>query len=82
MSMSRSTRARLGAYALHASHDPRETTKPARAAFLSRFEREIDPDGVLSPEERTRRAEYARRDYFVRLALKSAASRKRKGAGS
>jgi hypothetical protein len=29
-----SLRGRIGAFALHARHDPKETTKPARAAFL------------------------------------------------
>lgn len=40
-------RARLGAYHLHATHDPKETTRKVRAAFATRFEREVDPDGVL-----------------------------------
>ena len=68
-------RAKLGAYALHATHDPRETTKPGREAFLNSFERQVDPDGVLSPEERHRRAASARKAHFYRLALKSAQKR-------
>ena len=40
----RSLRARMAAYRLHATHDPKETTAAARAAFLARFEREVDPD--------------------------------------
>ncbi len=71
-------RGRIGAYVLHARHDARETTKKARATFLSRFEREVDPDGVLSETERRRRAEHARRAYFARLALKSAKVRGQK----
>ena len=51
---------RIGAYRLHATHDPKETTKAAREAFMARFEREVDPDGTLAPEERARRAEAAR----------------------
>ena len=43
----RSLRGRVGAYALHAQHDSRLLTGAARAAFLSRFEREVDPDGTL-----------------------------------
>ena len=66
---------RIGAYRLHATHDPRETTAKARATFLERFEREVDPDGVLPPEERRRRAHYARRAHFARLALASARAR-------
>ena len=49
-------RGRIGAFRLHATHDPRETTKKARAAFDARFLREVDPDGVLPEEERRRRA--------------------------
>jgi hypothetical protein len=71
-------RGKIGAYSLHSKHDPRETTAPARAMFLSRFERQVDPDGALSPEERTRRAGMARKAYFARLALKSAQSRRRR----
>jgi len=64
-------RSRLAAYQLHATHDPKETTKKAREAFAARFEREVDPDGLLSPDERARRADAARRAYFTRLALRS-----------
>jgi hypothetical protein len=39
----RSLRSRLAAYSLHAKRDPKETTQAARAAFLTRFEREVDP---------------------------------------
>ena len=75
----RSMRARIGAHALHATHDSRELTAPARAAFLARFEAEVDPDGVLPEAERRRRAEHARKAYFAKLALASARAR-RKGA--
>jgi hypothetical protein len=68
-------RGRIGAYRLHATHDPRETTVNARAAFLGRFEREVDPEGILPQSERQRRAEYARRAYFAQLARASAVSR-------
>ena len=61
---------RIGAYALHARHDSKATTAAARATFLEKFEREVDPDGVLPPEERARRATYARKLYFSRLSLK------------
>jgi hypothetical protein len=71
----------IGAYALHSQYDSRELTRAGRAAFLSRFEREVDPEGVLPPEERARRAIHARKAYFARLALKSAKARRRKKAG-
>lgn len=70
-------RGRIGAYRLHATHDPKETTKAARTAFLARFELEVDPDGLLSPTERARRADSARKAYFAKLAHQSAKSRRR-----
>src|SRR4029450_593623 len=76
----RSLRARIAAYALHAQRDPRETTANGRAAFLARFDREVDPRGLLEPEERRRRAEQARRAYFTRLALAPAKARRAKRA--
>ena len=76
----RSLYGRLGAHALHGRHDPRETTRAARAAFLNRFEREADPDGVLAPDERRRRASHLKKAYFLRLALKSAEVRRRRAA--
>ena len=83
MSSSEATlRGRIGAYSLHASHDPRETTKAGRKAFLARFEAEVDPKGALPPQERRRRAEAARRAYFARLALKSAQARRLKANGA
>jgi hypothetical protein len=50
-------------------------TRPAREAFLKRFEREVDPDGKLPPEERRRRAEHAKRAYMLRLAKRAATAR-------
>lgn len=75
-------RGRIGAYALHAHHDPRQTTAKARATFLARFLDEVDPDGTLPEAERLRRAASARKAYFARLALKSARARARKATRS
>jgi hypothetical protein len=74
----RSLRARIAAHAMHASHDSRLTSAPARAASpanVSYFERKVDPDGVLPDAERRRRAEHAKKAYFGRLALASARAR-------
>ncbi len=68
-------RGRIGAYRLHATHDPTETTAKARAAFLGRFEKEVDPDGILPEAERMRRADFARRAFFARLARASRANK-------
>ena len=40
---------RIGAHAMHAKYDSRETTRAARAAFSARFEHAVDPDRVLGP---------------------------------
>lgn len=53
-------------------------TSPARGAFLDRFVRQVDPDGVLPPDEQARRAKSALRAHMARLRLKSAS--KRQGA--
>ena len=70
-------RGRIGAHVTHSRHDARELTAPAREAFLSKFERDVDPDGVLSLEERRRRAEHARRAHMTRIARLSAIARRR-----
>jgi hypothetical protein len=69
---------RLGAYTMLSRHDPCEVTKAARAAFVSKFERDVDPDGVLPIEERLRRAEMARKAHYTRLALASAQARRKR----
>jgi hypothetical protein len=71
----RALRARMAAYAMHATHDPRVTTRNAREAFMATFERQVDPDCRLPLPERLRRAEAAKKAYFVGLAIKSAKAR-------
>jgi hypothetical protein len=51
-------------------------TRPARETFVKRFEKEVDPDGTLPPEERRRRAEHAKRAYMLQLAKRSAVARR------
>lgn len=79
MPSSPSERSRRAYYAAHvrwSRQDPVEGTAKARQAALDRFERQVDPDGVLAPAERARRAEHARKAYFTRLALRSAQARR------
>ena len=71
-----SRRGRIGAHTLHSRYDSRELTRPAREAFLSKFEREVDPNGTLSSEERARRADHARRAHMARIARLSAIARR------
>lgn len=73
----RKLRARIAAHARWSRRDPREDLAPAREGFLRRFEREVDPEGVLPPDERQRRAQHALRRHMLQLALKSAKARRR-----
>lgn len=73
--------------AVHASWakttDRTARTAPGTAASMARFERQVDPDGVMDPVTRAKAAESARKAYFAGLAFKSSmarAKRKRKAA--
>jgi hypothetical protein len=57
-------------------------TANARQAALDRFERLVDPDGRLLPEERAKRAAHARKAHFKRMALRSAQVRRARKAGA
>jgi hypothetical protein len=74
------------AYARHSMCGSAESTAAARArgpASIAFFERRVDADGVFDPVERRRRAEFAKRSYFLRLAHLSVKSRRAKsGAAS
>jgi hypothetical protein len=72
----RSLRARLARHAQHAQG--KTSTAAGTAAFLARFEREVDPEGALSPTERARRAEHARRAHMTLLALNAATARRKR----
>ena len=77
----RALRARIAAHASWAKTEDREArTRAGSAAFMARFEREVDPDGTLEPAERLRRAQSAKAAYFQRLALSSSRARRRASA--
>lgn len=44
----RRSRERIAAYSLHAKYDSKDITRAARAAFMARFEAEVDPLGMPS----------------------------------
>lgn len=70
---------RIGANTRWAHEENRTAaTQPARDGFEKRFENEVDPDRVLTPQERAKRAASAKRAYFQRMALKSAQARRAK----
>jgi hypothetical protein len=74
----RTLRARAAAYEMHAKHGSQKAAIKGQAALLARFERRVDPESRLTPEERRRRALLARRAHMARLALASARSRRAK----
>lgn len=46
--------------------------------MLNKLEKEVDPEGKLTIRERAKRAEFARKAYYQRLAMKSAKARRRR----
>lgn len=72
----RSLRASIAAHTRWAHSDGTAGTAKARQTFLDRFDREVDPEGVLPPDERARRAANARSAHFKRMALRSAQARR------
>lgn len=75
--VNRSLTARIAAHTRWArTVDRSAATAAARTAFETRFEREVDPQGTLSPDERAKRVDHARKAYFQRLAVLSARRRR------
>ncbi len=77
---------RVGGLTAQSRHGGAAMTAAARAAFRSKWERVVDPEGVLDPQERAIRAEQAMHAHMLRLALASAQARagkdgRRRGAG-
>ena len=57
-------------------------TAPARTASDARFEAEVDPEGVMTPEARRLAADAARRAHYLDMARRSVDVRRRKAAAS
>ncbi|HXH56555.1 hypothetical protein [Iamia sp.] len=74
----RSLRARHAALTRWSHTDSAEASEAARRRQLDRYEHEVDPDGLLDPAERTRRADRARKAHMADLARRSAKSRRLK----
>jgi hypothetical protein len=58
-----------------ARSDPHAGTAAARAARWQQFLDEVDPDGVLTPEERHRRAKMAQRAFLAHVSPKGVDAR-------
>ena len=54
-------------------------TAPARAAALKRFEDFVDPQGVMTPDERRKLARNAQMAHMQGMALKREKARRRNG---
>jgi hypothetical protein len=57
--------------------DRSKETAPGRAASASRYEKLVDPEGLLPPAERAKRAKNAEKAHFQLMALRSAQVRRR-----
>lgn len=55
-------------------------TAAARAAKYAKYERMADPDGVLPPEERARRADQLHRAAMAEMSRLAIAARRRKAS--
>ncbi len=76
-------RARIAAHERWAqTPDRTAATAAARLAAVTRWERQVDPDGILDPRERSQRAESAKKAYYVQLALKSVQARAARAYGA
>jgi hypothetical protein len=76
----RRLRAQTAAYMRWSKEDPREGTKPARAAYMRRFVDQVDPDRTLPELERERRAQAALKGHMARMALASSRARRKAAA--
>ena len=57
--------------------DRSAATAPARRGLRAKFEREADPDGALSAQERTRRADQLMHAHMLRMSRAAAQARRR-----
>lgn len=73
----RSMQMRLAAHVSWANTSDRQArTEKARKAWNDRFEKQVDPDGVLPEAERRQRAESARKAFYAEMSLRSVQARR------
>jgi hypothetical protein len=61
--------------------DRSAATAPARAGLRARFEREVDPDGTMQPDERARRVDGLARAHMAKMTLRASQARRLKATG-
>jgi hypothetical protein len=77
----RRIRARIAAHARWANTTDRAAAmEPLRRGLADKFEREADPDGVLSPQERAIRAESLKKAFYARIQLMASQAKARRRA--
>lgn len=77
----RSLIGRIGAHTMWANcTDPSANGAHGQRGLVDRLTREVDPDGTLTPAERARRVEAARKAHMLALARKSAETRRKRAA--
>lgn len=75
----RQTRSRQAAYVSWANTADRTArTEPGRRGMLKKFEDQVDPDRTLTPEERAKRAEAARKAFYTGLAMLAVKARRQR----
>lgn len=72
----RTTNASIAALTRWSKQDGRQGTAAARAGWRARFENEVDPHRLLSPEERYQRTERAIKAHMKRLGQRSGDARR------
>lgn len=78
-----SAQARMGVHKSWAQTEDRAArTAPARAARQAKFEQQVDPDGRLTPQERSIRADHARKAHYTAMSIRSAQVRRARKAAS
>jgi len=79
----RSLRGQIAAHDSWARTEDRTArTAKARQALEDKFLSQVDPNGLLPPAERAKRAENARQAHYKRMALKSVQARRRKSGAA
>jgi hypothetical protein len=62
--------------------DRKAATAPARRGLDAKWAREVDPDGLLAPDELARRVDSLRQAHMARMALASARARRAKAGAA
>lgn len=75
MPTDRREQARKAANTRWAATTPSERSRRARRSFRSRFERQVDPDGLLSPADRAVMVDNAIKAHYADLRMRRARKR-------